>query len=928
MNSNSMSSKDKGCGPGDGEASSATISSPVIEQLDVSASQHYSPESDKMKRAAAKKLIERYFYQLTDGCGDPKCDNEHCASSGKVKNLSPNQAAALAIQLFSQEARLCDAQRSKVARTTQEESRTENGKTITGGAQDASKLSVTCHLQQLEMGSSTAANKAAAQTSSKQAEKQIPYLTEERLLTILETCKAGSSHSLLIRTIGSIYSSAESLVRSFIKKESSSPLDAILSKAPLDLKNLKKEDMRSLEGDLDKDEDSQELAEQGECSENKKVTRSPDDITVDLESLRRAYKALFAVPGSIFESALINALLTLSGSIELDLRLFGAVSKDPNFLNIFVIVLELPALGTAEYLEMALPALCKAAAHLPLTMQAQLARILAKHCQSRLKGLLEAMHQLITLKVISGQFSREYIVNDEESITAATRLMKILFYASMLAGELDPPELRSELDGSFHASNCPEDDDFPLGGGAGGDKEARPFHQDPLGTELQINVLDARKPLIPFSEFYNEPLSEAVEMDKDFAYYKSEPDHKKFSFMNYSFILTPFTKSLGLYYDNRIRMYSERRISILQSVVGQPTNPYLRLKVKRDHLIDDALVELEVVAMENPKDLKKQLVVEFEGEQGIDEGGVSKEFFQLIVEEIFNPDYGMFTFQQETQTVWFNPTSFESDAQFTLIGIVLGLAIYNNVILDVHFPMVVYSKLMGKQGTFHDLEDWNSTMYLSLKDMLEYEGDEMEDTYLQTFRVCYQDVFGNTFNHDLKPGGDQICVNLTNRKEFVDLYADFLLNKSVEKQFRAFRRGFQMVTDESPLHLLFRPEEVEQLVCGSKNFDFNELEEATEYDGGYSAESQLIRYFWDIVHKMPLESKRKLLQFATGSDRVPVGGLSKLKLIIARNGPDSDRLPTAHTCFNVLLLPEYESREKLNDRLMKAINYSKGFGML
>lgn len=68
----------------------------------------------------------------------------------------------------------------------------------------------------------------------------------------------------------------------------------------------------------------------------------------------------------------------------------------------------------------------------------------------------------------------------------------------------------------------------------------------------------------------------------------------------------------------------------------------------------------------------------------------------------------MFTFNQETQTVWFNPTSFESDAQFSLIGVVLGLAIYNNVILDVHFPMVVYKKLMGKKSTFYDLEDWNN----------------------------------------------------------------------------------------------------------------------------------------------------------------------------------------------------------------------------
>lgn len=65
---------------------------------------------------------------------------------------------------------------------------------------------------------------------------------------------------------------------------------------------------------------------------------------------------------------------------------------------------------------------------------------------------------------------------------------------------------------------------------------------------------------------------------------------------------------------------------------------------------------------------------------------------------------GMFTYDDETHTFWFNPMSFENDGQFTLIGIVLGLAIYNNVILDIHFPMVVYRKLLGKLGTFEDLK--------------------------------------------------------------------------------------------------------------------------------------------------------------------------------------------------------------------------------
>lgn len=135
-----------------------------------------------------------------------------------------------------------------------------------------------------------------------------------------------------------------------------------------------------------------------------------------------------------------------------------------------------------------------------------------------------------------------------------------------------------------------------------------------------------------------------------------------------------------------------------------------------------------------------------------------------------------------------------------------------------------------------------------------------------------------------------------NFQDFVDRYADYLLNSSVDKKFRAFCRGFQMVTDESPLPLLFRPEEVELLVCGSRvsisnlffhgicvnfcalgghakpfyrhclqDFDFNELEKATDYENGYTEKSQTIIDFWSIVHSLPLESKKKLLEFTTGT---------------------------------------------------------------
>lgn len=224
----------------------------------------------------------------------------------------------------------------------------------------------------------------------------------------------------------------------------------------------------------------------------------------------------------------------------------------------------------------------------------------------------------------------------------------------------------------------------------------------------------------------------------------------------------------------------------------------------------------------------------------------------------------MFITNEETGTNWFNSFSFENEAQFTLIGIVLGLAIYNNVILPVSFPMAVYRKLMNLKISWRDLQDCNPVIYNSLKSMLEYSEPDMEEVFAQTFEIGYQDVFGSPLKQSLKKDGEKIIVNQSNKHEFVELYADFLLSASIEKQFKAFKKGFNMVTDESPLNLLFRPEEVELLVCGSKNFDFNELEKSTEYEGGYSSDTGIIKHFWSIVHGLSLELKRKLLQFTTG----------------------------------------------------------------
>jgi ubiquitin-protein ligase E3 A len=286
----------------------------------------------------------------------------------------------------------------------------------------------------------------------------------------------------------------------------------------------------------------------------------------------------------------------------------------------------------------------------------------------------------------------------------------------------------------------------------------------------------------------------------------------------------------------------------------------------------------------------------------------------------------MYVEDEETRQVFFNSFSLESDRQFQLTGLILGLAIYNGVILDLHFPSLVYKKLLGQKPTFQDLQQFKPTLARGLQQLLEFEGD-VQDTFCLIFQV-ETEVYGHRETYDLKPDGENIPVTNENRQEYVDLYTKYLLEDSVERQFAAFEQGFHAVCGSPVLYQLCRAEELEQLICGSsEELDFEELERITLYLDGYSPRHPLIRHFWEIVHGFTQQQKRNLLAFVTGSDRVPIKGISRLTFIIQRNGPDTDRLPTAFTCFSRLLLPEYSTKEKLERLLITAIDNARGFGL-
>eukprot|EP01112_Ceratiomyxa_fruticulosa_P021097 TRINITY_DN7344_c0_g3_i1.p1 TRINITY_DN7344_c0_g3~~TRINITY_DN7344_c0_g3_i1.p1 ORF type:complete len:862 (-),score=233.51 TRINITY_DN7344_c0_g3_i1:347-2932(-) len=436
-----------------------------------------------------------------------------------------------------------------------------------------------------------------------------------------------------------------------------------------------------------------------------------------------------------------------------------------------------------------------------------------------------------------------------------------------------------------------------------------------------LHDVNESREFVPYTEFYNEVVNEKIELIDDFTNWKTD---KGFSFCNYPFILDPGYKAKVLNIESLVRQRQERDEALRGFFMGNFVPPVLVFKVHRSRLIPDTLSAIQRVDHE---DLAKELKVQFIGEEGVDQGGVQKEFFQLIVREIFDPKYGMFTLTHETDPpqYWFNSAS-QDLQEFGLIGMILGLAVYNSVILDVHFPEVVYKKLMGLTPTLKDLKTVQPQLARGFEQLLAFEGD-VEEVYDRNFEVTFE-IFGEEKKHELKPGGSKIPLTNENRQEYVDLYVKWLLEDSVAPQFAALRDGFQLLCN-SPAWKLFRYEELELLICGSPSLDFLELEANTQYEGGFDENHPTIRNFWHVVHNnLTPEQQRKLLFFTTGSDRAPIGGLGKLPFVITRHGPDSDRLPSAHTCFNHLLLPDYSSREKLLERLIAAVNNSEGFGMM
>jgi alpha-tubulin suppressor-like RCC1 family protein len=330
------------------------------------------------------------------------------------------------------------------------------------------------------------------------------------------------------------------------------------------------------------------------------------------------------------------------------------------------------------------------------------------------------------------------------------------------------------------------------------------------------------------------------------------------------FLMAPAIKQKLLQVENQMSMVEAAQadgVSFDAQTREFKFQPYFVLSIDRKYLLQQTL---QAVAKASTEKLRKGLKVVFKGEDGVDAGGVTKEFFQLLCEKLFDVNTGMWTtsFGNHNKT-WFNSDCTWNGDGFYLVGVLCGLAVYNSVILDVHFPHAIYRKLLGLPLGLEDLID--EDVRKGLKSLLDYDGDDAEDVFCLSFEVAWMDL-GQERKKELKAGGSDIAVTSENKEEYVRLYVKWLLVDSIASQYDEFERGFNQVMEDSSLDILLA-EELELLVTGTPELDFLALEGSSEYEGGFDKDSAVVQNIWKWIQSASLPTQEQFLKFCTGSSK-------------------------------------------------------------
>ena len=385
----------------------------------------------------------------------------------------------------------------------------------------------------------------------------------------------------------------------------------------------------------------------------------------------------------------------------------------------------------------------------------------------------------------------------------------------------------------------------------------------------------------------------------------------------------------------------DQKIAWFQDTVGklrvERSSGVVKVAVRRDQLMDSTF---QIFRNMKPGDFKRSLFFEFQDEKGLDYGGVAREVFSLLFNDLFNVDFALFKLSSNNSySINENSTNINEHSleYFTFVGQVLGKAMFDGHVCQHHLSLPLFKHLLAWPCGLTDLEYVDDMLASSLRQLMALQSEEeVEGSYL-TFSTT-TNYFGVTETVALKPNGENINVTMENRDEYGHLLIKYYLLDRVKSQLAAMLHGFYMIIPQS-LISVFDFQELELLCCGLTHVDIDDWRRNTNYQHEYAALGErhpVIVWFWECVMEFDDATRCRLLQFVTGSSRVPVSGFGGLqgndgnvkKFTIDSVSTKVALFPRAHTCFNRLDLPNFLElgsvddlgRGKLKETLTKVLH--------
>ena len=270
----------------------------------------------------------------------------------------------------------------------------------------------------------------------------------------------------------------------------------------------------------------------------------------------------------------------------------------------------------------------------------------------------------------------------------------------------------------------------------------------------------------------------------------------------------------------------------------------------------------------------------------MDVGGLTREWFQLITEQLFDPAFGLWHHPSNLAqgTVSIHPNSAVTCPEdhlvyFRVLGRILGRALLDRQLVHKggHMARYLYKHLLGFPVTFDDLSELDYDYYQSLRKLVQM-GKDVEHACLD-FTVT-EDLFGVKESVDLIPNGSETDVILDNLGEYLEANLRYRLMTRIQPQLTELLLGFFDVVPE-PALTIFDCNELELVLCGLPTIDMKDWQKNTAYEGVFKskgASHPVVKWFWEIVSKeFDVELQARLLQFVTGTSGVPSRGFSVLQ---------------------------------------------------